>query len=201
MISLNKIAKIISLVFIPHTFTLFIYIFYPLKYFPANSGIQLLYISLGFIFGFFLHILAYLILYYKNSLRAFDLTTKEQRNTPYIIQVSIYMIGLLFIALFMHLNVLSFYWIVSIINGIILFVVNKKIKISSHMLGASGALGFFLFIEDPVVYIFILLIPLIFWARKQLKSHTNIELLAGCLIGLISTYFQLKILIITFVNN
>jgi hypothetical protein len=80
----------------------------------------------------------------------------------------------------------------------VLVVVNKFIKASVHMAILSGSLTLFVFLGGTAYLWGFILIPILAWARLTTKRHTLNEVIAGTIIGLLTsgaTFLVFQILI------
>ena len=98
--------------------------------------------------------------------------------------------------------------VVYLLNNVVLMAINFKFKISLHMASIAGTASILLFmvagvrpipiIESTwlvlVAMTFILLVPVLWWARRKLDAHTSRELIAGALFGLIIPFIELYLL-------
>ncbi|MBA4116687.1 MAG: hypothetical protein H0X71_09715 [Rubrobacter sp.] len=62
-------------------------------------------------------------------------------------------------------------------------VLTPYINISLHAAGVSGAVVCLLFVFGFLGALFIPVLPLVWWARRRLGRHTNLELALGTVIG------------------
>ena len=74
-------------------------------------------------------------------------------------------------------------------------IINKSWKISAHTMGASGPLAALCFAAGWHSLLFLPLIILIGWSRLHRKVHTLAQVTAGVLVGFISTYLQMYIIV------
>jgi len=190
----RKTAKIISILFIPQTFTILVFTFLANKYEPALLQ-KWTVIFTALTFGFSIQILTYLYLLKKRKIRTFDETESRERTIPYLIQIGFYLIGL-FILLFFNVNhLLIIFWFSYIVNNFVIIFINYRWKISSHSMGAAQHFALFVFLLNPVYWAFLLLAFLIGWARVELNVHDKYQVLGGLLAGFILTYLQLYFLV------
>lgn len=77
-------------------------------------------------------------------------------------------------------------------GGMLAFI-NKivKVKASGHACGVSGPITLlYHFLGVPALWLFLLL-PIVFWARINLKRHSFKDLVTGTLVGILSTVIAL----------
>ena len=81
----------------------------------------------------------------------------------------------------------------------LLFFINYAgFKASAHMAGASGLLGWVICLQPTVLYLFtsLIIVIMVYVARKGLSAHSHFELILGFCLGLFVT-FALACLLLT----
>jgi len=186
----DKIARIISTLFVPPSLTILIFTFFAVNLENLLSK-KIVTILVALVFGFSLQIILFVFFRNKGKLANLDATIKEERTIPFLISVVFYVIGFL-ILLIVKVNILSIaFWFCYISNTLIVVLINKYWKISVHSIGASGALAALIFITGPIGLLLSFLVLLIGWSRIKLKCHNFNQVTAGILFGFISTYVQI----------
>lgn len=190
----HKTAKIISILFIPQTFTILVFTFLAYKYEPVFLQ-KWVAIFTAFTFGFSIQILTYLYMLKKRKIKSFDETESNERIIPYLAQTGFYFVGL-FILLFFNVNhLLMVLWFSYIVNNFVLLLINYKWKISSHSIAVAQHFALFIYLMNPIYLAFLPVAYLIGWARVELNVHDKYQVLGGLLVGFILTYLQLYILL------
>ncbi len=190
----QKLARFISTLFVPPSFTILIFIYFAFKL-ENNSSKQIVLLAVTLIFGFALHIALFVMLKKNGKLVNYDATIKEERTTPFLISCVFYIIGLV-ILITSRINIISIaFWFCYISNVLIVIIINKFWKISVHSLGAGGSLAALCFAAGPVGFIFIFIPLLVGWSRVKLKCHTVSQVLAGAVLGFGSTYLQMALIV------
>jgi len=188
--SINKIARIISTVFVPPSFTLIVFTIFALVL-ESEFLKQLVTISTAFIFGFIAPIVLFVIIRKKKKLIDIDASEKDERTFPFIISTMFYSIGLIILILY-QVNIVSIaFWFCYISNTLITIFINKYWKISAHSMGASGPLAAMTYVFGPMALVFSLIVLMVGWSRIQLKVHNAAQVSAGILLAFISTYLQI----------
>lgn len=190
----HQIARLISTIFVPPSFTLLVFIFFAFRY--ENDPTKILAVILtAFVFGFAALIVMFFILRSKKLIADSDASIKEERTFPFIVAIGFYIIGLLLL-LYFEVQIISFaFWFCYISNTIITIIINKFWKISAHSMGVSGAMAA-LFVSIGTGSLFMLiLVALIGWARIKLKCHTFMQVAAGILLAFFSTLIQMNLII------
>jgi len=190
----NKLARIISTIFVPPTFTIIIFTLFAfhLETEPVQRYITIL---VALIFGFISPIV--LFLYYRNKGKIIDLdaSIKEERTVPMSISVIFFIVGLLLLITF-NINIVSIaFWFCYISNTLIAIIINKNWKISAHTMGAAGPLAASFFLFGTIALMFSVVVVLVGWSRIQLKCHSIGEVIAGGILAFISTYIQIYLIV------
>jgi len=192
---INKLARIISILFVPPSFTIIVFTLFA---FILESEIlkQVITISVAFIFGFTAPIILFFSLKKRGRLVDLDASVKEQRTFPFFISIVFYICGLIILIIF-NVNIVSIaFWFCYISNTLLTILINKVWKISAHSMGAAGPLAAVVYVFGLPYLILGLLVVLIGWARVHLKKHTVTQVLAGIILAFASVYIQ-----ITFIVN
>ncbi len=193
-ISSHKIARIISTIFVPPSFTVLLFTLFAIKL--ESSFIKtVITIIVAVTFGFSFLILLFAIFHKNGKLADIDASIKEERTVPFLIAVILYITGLIILIIY-NINIVSIaFWFCYISNTLIIVIINKFWKISAHAMGASGALAAITYVYGTIGLIFILLVALIGWSRIELKCHTVSQVTAGAVLGFLSTYIQMYFII------
>lgn len=192
--SKNKIARIISTIFVPPTFTLIIFIFFALKLENDLSKI-LETILISSLFGFIAPIVLFISLKNRGKIIDVDASIKEERTLPFLLATIFYIIGLV-LMIYFELNIITkAFWFCYISNTLFTVLINRYWKISAHSMGVSGSLAAIIFVIGNYSFLFIPLLLLIGWSRIKLKCHTLSQVLAGIILAFISTFVQMYLII------
>jgi membrane-associated phospholipid phosphatase len=185
---LKKIAKIISYLFVPPVTNFLIFIFYSF-YFEKN--IQVWYsIFISFLLGLTIPIYTFLQFRKKGKILNDDATIKEERTIPYIYSIFFTLSGVIMSG-FLHLDVkIIMLWMIYVITSIVIINVNRFWKISAHAMGAAIPLGASVIINE--VHLFLIILLLVSWSRFYLKVHTITQILAGGVLGFLTSYLLLR---------
>jgi membrane-associated phospholipid phosphatase len=184
-------AKYYSYLFVPTTFTLWLFIYSSLTFLEN----KFLGIILSVLFTFIIPIAVFLMFKKHGKIKDYDASVKEERTNLYFIGVLLCGVGLIIsIALNFNINY-SILWLIYIINSLFLIMINKYWKISAHMIGVSAPMAAFLFFGSIYFIILFFLAILLAWARLKLKMHSINQIIAGFLFGFLLTYLQLIIFI------
>lgn len=190
----NRLAKIISVLFVPPSFTLLVFTYFA---FTLETEIikRIILISITLTFGFLFHIILFFYLRKKGKIADSEASIKEERTFPFLVSIIFYTIGFI-ILLLTDISIVSIaFWFCYISNTFLIMIINKSWKISAHMMGAAGPLAALIFAIGFNAFYFIPLILIIAWARLYLKLHSVPQIIAGALTGFISTYLQMYFII------
>lgn len=185
----NKVARIISTLFVPPSFTIIIFTF--LAFYLETESIKIIVTLLvAYTLGFAAPIILFFILRNKKLIADSDASIKEERSLPFSIAIIFYLIGLV-IFIYFGVNIISIaFWICYISNTVITIFINRYWKISAHAMGAAGPFAALVFLFGLSAIYFLIVIVLIGWARIKLKCHTFGQVAAGTILAFVSTYVQ-----------
>ncbi|MBC3887995.1 hypothetical protein GH810_06700 [Acetobacterium paludosum] len=188
-----KAAKIISIITIAPimSFCMFSFLY------VADSGHfqNLTNYLLAVICFAFIPILAYPLQKFLPKFK--DKGRDGQRKLAFIFVILGYTLGLIsaFIAKapIQYLMIYISYFL----SGLILTFVNKilKIKASGHACGVMGPVVVCIYFLGNFSWLFLLLLPIVFWARMKIGRHTLKELLLGAAVSLLCTLLAIIIIL------
>ena len=192
--TLNKLARFISTLFVPPSFTIIVFTLFAFI-FESEILQRIIVILVAFIFGFIAQIILFLVFRKRGRIVDLDASVKEERTTPFLISIGFYFIGLI-ILIVAQVNILSIaFWFCYLSNTFFTILINKHWKISAHAMGAAGPLAAVTYAFGPLVLAFIILVAMIAWSRIQLKVHTFPQVLIGILFAFASTYLQILLVV------
>lgn len=193
-INKDKLARIVSTVFVPPSFTIIIFTIFAF-YLETDFTKILVTILVALIFGFISPIVLFLQYRKRGKIVDIDASIKEERTVPMSISLIFYIIGLIFLLVY-KVNIISIaFWFCYISNTLLAITINKKWKISAHTMGASGPIAALTFVFGPVSLIYLVISVLVGWSRIQLKCHSFGQVMAGGIFAFISTYFQIYLIV------
>ena len=191
---MNKIARIISTLFVPPSFTIIVFTLFAFTL-ETESLKTVIAILVTFLFGFAAPIILFVVLRKRKKLVDLDASIKEERTTPFLISVGFYLIGLV-ILIFFNVHIISIaFWFCYISNTLVTILINKHWKISAHAMGAAGPLAAVTFTFGSIAFLFSIIVLLVGWSRIQLKVHTPAQVAAGILLAFFSTYLQIYFIV------
>lgn len=190
----DKLARIISTVFIPPAFTLAVFIVFTFQL-ERDEIKRTITILNALVFGVIAPITLFIRLRRSGNLVDQDASIKEERTIPYMIAVLFYSIGLAVLIIFkVNITTMAF-WFCYISNTILTIIINRKWKISAHAMGVSGPLAAITYVFGPIALLFTILVVLVGWSRIQLKCHTFSEVAGGVILAFLSTYLQIYLIV------
>ena len=186
-------AKIISIIFHPMIFSLFVFIIIIFDnhiIHPQAFNI----IMTCFLFSNLLPIMTLFLLQKKGLISDLDASIREERIMPLFLGVVYAIFGFLLLHIQEAGLLIKGLMFCTITNTIVIIIITRYWKISIHTMGISGLLSV-LWIhgkEYPLIMFMILL--LVAYSRVTLKAHTIPQVTIGLLLGSILTFFQIQLL-------
>jgi membrane-associated phospholipid phosphatase len=186
----DKLARIISTLFVPPSFTIIVFTIFAFKL-ETDFLQKVITIFTAFVFGFTAQIILFVVFRKKGKIVDLDASVKEERSVPFLISVGFYLIGLILLILF-KVNIITIaFWFCYISNTLITIAINRYWKISAHAMGAAGPLAAITYVFGPIVLLFSAIVLLVGWSRIQLKVHNLLQVLVGTIFAFASTYLQI----------
>ena len=200
------------------------YIFNPLILPPIGFGLVLWHfgagapeirnvVGIGLLF-FFLVPLAYVaVMVRRGKAATLEVRSRSARTRPFLFGIASYVVGVAFLWMTLQTARPLMLAIAAIypINTALVAWINLRWKISVHVASIAGFLAGLLFVarmpwEVPTLGVltmvsvapWLLLIPLLMWARVRSGAHTPAEVFAGSVFGFSMTLIQLFVAVSTF---
>lgn len=151
----------------------------------AMSGMGSLYALKWTLFSFFFVFLTGVFIFYevkRGVFSDFDVSKREQR--PLLFMVSTLLTSVYFVSLYIfNAPPILFATVFGIMVAILLIsIINTKVKASIHVATNTAIILTFILVYEAPIYL-LLLIPIIAWARIQIKRHTFRETIVGAVLG------------------
>ena len=189
----QKLARIISTLFVPPSFTIIVYFTFALSVEQTLKKTLIVFL-VALVFGFLAPITMFVIMRKRKMISDNDAMIKDQRTLPYFIAIIFYAIGLIILIL-TKVSIISIaFWFCYISNTFITILINKYWKISAHSMGASGAAAALFFVFGWNSFVAMIITILVGWSRIELKCHTLQQVIAGIILAFVSVYVQMKII-------
>ncbi|MCK7524460.1 MAG: hypothetical protein MZV64_45960 [Ignavibacteriales bacterium] len=187
LFSSHKLARIISTVFVPPSFTIIIFTIFAFQL-ESESSKQAATILIALVFGFIAPIVLFLILRKKGKLADQDASIKEERTIPFLIAIVFYLIGLMLMIKY-QLNIISIaFWFCYISNTLITIFINKFWKISAHAMGAAGPFAAITFVFGWLGLMIVANCNFSWMGENRIKMSYDFT---SCSWNIISIYFSL----------
>ena len=189
----TRIGNIVSYCFHPIIVVCFTFwfIIFQSKSVQYNQYIIFL---ISIIFIAILPIVNVFYLKHKKLISDIDASKKDERLLPLAFGALFFLIGFIILERLNSPLIIQGMMFCSIINTIIVWLITRKWKISIHLITLSWSFAIFLYTGFIELIIMIIATSLVSYARYIIKAHTPGQLIAGLLLGLISTYAQLLLL-------
>jgi len=186
----DKLARIISTLFVPPSFTIIVFTIFAFKL-ETEPLQQLITIITALVFGFAAQIVLFIVFRRRGKIVDLDASVKEERSVPFLISVGFYLIGLILLIL-LKVNIITIaFWFCYISNTLITILINRYWKISAHAMGAAGPLAAVTYVFGPIALLFSAIVLLVGWSRIQLKVHNILQVTVGIIFAFASTYLQI----------
>ena len=175
--------------------TTFAVVAFPLLVFltPQNSDRAVI-LVVSVLFGAVLPFLYLLLLLRRQRVTRLDVPVREQRTIPYLVTVVIYFAGSVLLYVLGASVIVYALMLCYATNTLVISAINTRWKISAHAMGASGPLTALAVTFGWLVLPFFLIVPIVAWARVELKAHTRAQVVAGAFLGIILTAVQVQAL-------
>ena len=147
-------------------------------------------------FSTLLPMAAFFILKNKNLITDFDASKKEERLLPMAFGALFFLIGFTLLRMMNAPLLIQGIMFCGLMNTILTWIITKHWKISIHALSLSTSVTIFWICGYKYLTLNIGLIILVTIARILTNSHNLLQIIAGILTGIISTFTYFQILFI-----
>ncbi|MFN2461824.1 MAG: phosphatase PAP2 family protein [Candidatus Velthaea sp.] len=126
-------------------------------------------------------------LYATDHISDLDMSIRDERQKVFSAFVIFYFLGALDLALIHAPTIMIATMAAYAASSLLVQLITRWWKISTHALGITAPIValMYLFGHEPLP--FLILIPIVGWARVYLKAHTPLQVVAGTLLGGFST--------------
>jgi membrane-associated phospholipid phosphatase len=188
----RDLARILSTIFNP--FLTAIALFVILSHIRANSTEEFWWLL--FLSTFFTSIGPMLFifwLYATDRISDLDMSIREEREKVFGVFVIFYLLGTIALWLTHSPRLLIATMAGYSLSTIVVQYITRYWKISTHALGITAPLVALSLLYGTQPLPFLVLIPMVCWARVYLKAHTVAQVIAGAALGSVSVilFFQL----------
>jgi membrane-associated phospholipid phosphatase len=188
----RKIARWISAIFSPPLISVFaVFLMTAFTSGKASYGR-----AAGYAFlAIGLPVLLTLWMMHKGNVSDFHISIHKERTRPMVFMILSAFISWLFLWFTRPgPDILTIFAGIAVLHIIFLFLVTLRWKISGHASAISGLCVFLVAYLGVRGLPFMLLIPLVVWARVMLRRHTLKQTMAGALAGAVFTFLALYII-------
>ena len=126
-------------------------------------------------------------LYATDRVSDLDMSVRSERETVFATFVIFYLLGAVALWLTHSPRLLIAAMVGYFASTVIVGYITRYWKISTHALGITAPLVALTLLYGRQPLPFLVLIPMVCWARVYLKSHTVMQVVAGALLGTFST--------------
>lgn len=170
-------------------------------------------VGIGLVFFFLVPLVYVANMVYRGKAETLEVRRRDARTTPFLIGIASYSVGLVVLWLMIDTArpLLMTLAIIYPINTAMVALINLRWKISVHVTSIAGFVAALLFVARmpwslpttgiltmALVAPWLLLIPLVMWARVRSGAHTPGQVLAGSLFGFGMTIVQLFVAVSAF---
>ncbi len=128
-------------------------------------------------------------LYARDRISDLDMSIRAERETVFGGFVVFYLAGTIALWLTHSPKLLIASMAGFTLSTIVVQYITRYWKISTHALGISASLVALTWLYGRQVWPFLMLIPLVCWARVYLKAHTVLQVIAGACLATFSVVF------------
>ena len=187
-----EFARTLSTIFNPFLSATVLFVIVARAY--SHSVRQFWELSLaGLLFFAVAPVLCIFYLYLTGRISDFDMSDRMERRRAMLTFVVTYLLAAIFLTL-----VRAPVQLIAITWGYLgaataIMVITRWWKISTHAFGITGPFAalFLLFNLQPLPYVVI--VPMVWWARVYLRSHTIVQVLAGAAVAVVSVLIFFKL--------
>lgn len=119
----------------------------------------------------------------RGKVTDFDVYLREQRFWPYIFSISCGAISWLAMAYFHAPRLLTVLSGATVGQGLVMFLINQRWKISAHSAGIAGVSVLIWQLLGSAGSPILLIIPIVGWSRVRLGRHTLGQVIMGAALG------------------
>lgn len=188
----RDLARILSTVFNPFLTALALFII--LAHASARSTFDFWWLLLLSTFFTSLGPMIYVFwLYGTDRISDLDMSVRHEREAVFTIFVIFYLIGAIVLWLTHAPKLMIASMAAYTVSTLVVQYITRYWKISTHALGITAPLVVLTLLYGTQTLPFLILIPMVGWARVYLKAHTLLQVIAGSALAIGSTilFFQL----------
>jgi membrane-associated phospholipid phosphatase len=184
----RDLARILSTIFNPFLTSLALFVI--LAHASAHDTLEFWWLL--FVSTFFTSIgpMLYVFwLYASDRISDLDMSVRREREAVFGAFVVFYLVGTIVLWLIHAPRILIATMAAFTLSTIVCQYITRYWKISTHALGITAPLVALTLLYGRAPLPFLVLIPMVCWARVYLKAHTVAQVIAGAVLALASTLF------------
>ncbi len=132
-------------------------------------------------------------LYASDRISDLDMSIREERERVFVVFVLSYALGTVDLWSIGAPRIMTAAMAGYALSSLVVQWITRYWKISTHALGITAPLVALLAIFGSRPLPFLVLIPIVCWARVYLRAHTPAQVIAGAGLAAISTYVMLRL--------
>ena len=188
--NLDKIAKFVSEIAVPPFFTITLFCFF--SYYFISSHKEATFIAFIAVFFTTISPAVFVVgLLLTGKITHHHVPDKNQRTAPYLFSAISFAVGFWVLHRVSAPTIIQALILSSLVNLILMLIINTRWKISSHTLSAAAGVAGLQVVFGWVIGIFYIVIILVGWARVRIKAHTLSEVISGAIVGFVLTFIQM----------
>lgn len=123
-----------------------------------------------------------------------DLALREERLRPYLVGATSCLLGLVVLLRLSAPQPVTVLTLCYGVNALVMAAITRRWKISAHAAGAAMPFTALLSAFGAAALPFVVVIPVVCWARVRAQMHTVAQVCAGSVLGFLMTWLQIAIL-------
>ena len=132
-------------------------------------------------------------LYATERIADLDMSRREEREHVFVVFVIFFVLGTIDLWLIGAPAIITASMAGYAVSSLVVQWITRYWKISTHALGITAPLIALCVIYGPRPAPFLILIPIVCWARVYLRAHTLLQVLAGVALATVSTLVVFKL--------
>jgi membrane-associated phospholipid phosphatase len=127
-------------------------------------------------------------LYATDRISDLDMSNREERERVFVVFVIFFVLGTIDLWLIGAPAIITASMAGYAVSALVVQWITRYWKISTHALGITAPLIALCVIYGPRPLPFLVLIPIVCWARVYLRAHTVLQVIAGVALATVSTF-------------
>jgi membrane-associated phospholipid phosphatase len=123
-----------------------------------------------------------------------DLALREARLRPYLVGALSCLLGLIVLLYLSAPRPVTLLALCYGVNTLVMAAITQRWKISAHAAGAAMPFTALVSAFGAAALPFVVVIPVVCWARVRAQMHTVAQVCAGSVLGFLMTWLQIAVL-------